>query len=389
MKLFSLDEFLKLTQKTGNPFISIYTPTHRQSTNGYQADKTHFKNQLAKAEKGLAEEYDMDEDEIKKITQPARIILDDYDFWKYNSDMLACFLNDGEMEIFQLPVHIEDSTCFIGTKPFLLPMIPELNDDGHYFLLLLNLDQIRLYEVTRSIIQEVTIDPEAVAVSFTGEMEEMENQSHLHAQGRVGNAGAMYHGHGDGSDEEKKSDILNYFHRMTNMLEPILYKNPLPLYLAGVEYLGPIFRQASKYNHLQEGMVTGAYSEKDMQELHQKSWELAEPYFRQERLARKEVFGAKKAKNLAISNDNHKLILAALTGGVDTLLVNEKHEHLWGKYDPETHKIHLSDSRQNGNHCLIDEAATKVKEFKGKVYLVAPEDMPEDTQIAGTLRYAL
>jgi hypothetical protein len=30
-----------------------------------------------------------------------------------------------------------------------------------------------------------------------------------------------------------------------------------------------------------------------------------------------------------------KIIKAALTGAVDTLLVNKNHEHLWGKYDPD------------------------------------------------------
>lgn len=390
MKIFNKEDYIKLSGKTADPMISIYSPTSRQSSSGYKQDMTHFKNQLSEIKKSLENDYKMSNSKITKLLDPAHELLDNFRFWQNNSDMLACFLSEeGGIELFKLPIETTGSSHFIGKKPLLLPMIPELNDDGHYYLLLLNLDRIRLYEATRSVIQEIILDEEEVAVSFTTEEDEDENQDQLHGQGGIGNAGAMYHGHDGGSDEVKKVTILNYFHRMTNMLEPLLYKNPLPLYLAGVDYLIPIFKKASKYNHLMEGHVSGAFQENDMMTLHQKSWEIAEPHFLKERTKRKENFQAKKAEGLAVSNDNMKIIKASLTGAVDTLLVNKNHEHLWGKYDPNSHQLHLSDQLENGSHCLIDEAAAKVIEYKGKVYMTDPEDMPEDNLIAATMRYPL
>ena len=389
MKIFNREDFIKLSKKTANPLISIYSPTSRQSSNGYKQDMTHFKNQLSAVKKSLEKNYDKSNTEINALLNPAQELLDNFKFWQNNSDTLACFLSEGEMELFKLPLETQDSSHFIGTKPLLLPMVPELNDDGHYYLLLLNLDRIRLYEATRNVIQEIILDEEEVAVSFTAEEEEDENQDQLHGQGGIGNAGAMFHGHDGGSDEAKKVTILNYFHRMTNMLEPLLNRNPLPLYLAGVDYLIPIFREACKYNHLMEGHVSGAFQEKDMMTLHQKSWEIAEPHFLKERTRRKENFQAKKAEGLAVSNDNMKIIKAALTGAVDTLLVNKNHKHLWGKYDPENHKVNLTENQEEGSHCLVDEAVARVIEYKGKVYLTEPENMPEDNLIAATMRYPL
>lgn len=390
MKIFDLEQFLGLSQKRGEPFISIYIPVSRISTDGYRADMTHLKNQLAKAEKNLKEEYALEGTDIDRLLSPAKALLDDFEFWKNNSDMLACFLHDGEMEVLQLPVHIDKSICFISNKPFMLPLISELNDNGHYYLLLLNLDQIRLYGVTRNVIQEIELDPEEVALSFTDEEHHDENQQSLQGQGNVGTGSAMYHGHGAGSDEEKKVTIQNYFHRMTNMLEPILNSNPLPLFIAGVEYLGPLFRKASKYNHLMEGQVIGAFTENDMEELHQKSWDIAEPYFLQERIKRNENFSNKEAFNLAIGNDRKKLLKAAMTGGVETLMINKEHDHIWGKYDADKHQIHFSDKKEKDNHCLVDEAAVKVKEDGGKVYLVEPAYLPgKDDVLVGTLRYEL
>jgi hypothetical protein len=389
MKIFNRDEFIALSKKESAPFISIYTPTSRRSTDAYQKDILSFQNTVTTVEKKLLQDEVYTPIEINRILEPAKALLDDFKFWQHNSDMLAVFLYDGEIDTFKLPLEIGSPNYFVGSKPMLLPMLPELSGDGHYYILLLNLDQIRLYEATRNVVQEILIDPEKVATSFTAEEEEDENQGQLHGQGGVGNAGTMFHGHDGGSDEVKKVTILNYFHRMTNMLEPILNSNPLPLVLAGVDYLVPIFKEASKYNHVYNGHVSGAFTEKDMMTLHEKSWEVIEPYFEETKKKRKENFHAFKAKGQASSNDPLKIIKASFTGAVETLLINKQHQHLFGNYDPNEHEIEVSESQQNGMHCLIDEAAAKVIASKGKVYLTDEEEMPEDTQIAAIFRYPM
>jgi hypothetical protein len=79
-----------------------------------------------------------------------------------------------------------------------------------------------------------------------------------------------------------------------------------------------------------------------------------------------------------------------MTGGVETLMINSEHEHIWGKYDADTHEIHFSDKKEKDNHCLVDEAAVKVKADGGKVYLVESAYMPgKDDVIVGILRYEL
>jgi hypothetical protein len=270
-----------------------------------------------------------------------------------------------------------------------MPLMEELNGNGHYYLLLLNLDRIHLFEATKNVIQEIMIDEEEVAVSFTTEEEQDENQKNLQGQGDVGVARAMYHGHGDGSDEEKKVTILNYFHRMTNMLEPKLNKNPLPLFIAGVEYLGPIFREACKYHLLQEGQVVGAFKPSDMDLLHEESWKLAESLFAEDHDNRNEDFGLKKSKNLALDDDPNKIIKTALIGGVQTLYVDPNHEHLWGSYDEEKHELNTSDENTTKDHCLIDLAALKTIEFGGEVFILDEDKMPSKQPISATLRYEL
>lgn len=386
MKIFDKEQFIALSKKSGYPFISIYTPTSRLSTTAYKDDKTHFKNQLQEIESRLRSEKDLPWKEGERILRPAYNLLDYPEFWEHNSDMLAVFLHDGEIEVFQLPLEISESSHFIGSKPMLLPMVPELSDDGHYYLLLLNLDHIYLYEVTRSGIQE--IDEEDITSSFTEDEEAARGDKGFQARGS--GAGSQFHGHSENSDEERKKRLLQFFHRVNNKLVPVLNRNPLPLYLAGVEYLAPIYREANSYGYLMEGKITGAFNHNDMLVLHAKSWEVAAPYFETERLERKSSFGSYLASGLAVNNDKLKLIKAALTGAVDTLLVDKDHEHLWGTYDESAHQISLSESQEPGMHCLIDEAAARVIDFKGKVYLVEPDMMPDESSaIAGILRYPL
>lgn len=389
MEIFDRATFLQLSEKEGSPLITIYSPTSRQSSDGYKKDQLNLKNELAKVNKNLASDWGMDEKDIAKILAPANELLKNFEFWLHSSDLLAVFLTDGEMEYSKLPVIHEEPMHFIGKKPLLTPLIPLLNDNGHYFLLLLNLDKIRLFEATRDVIQEVILDPEAVATSFTTEEEQDENIKQLQGQGGVGTAGAMFHGHSGGSEEEKKTTILNYFHRMTNMLEPILYKHPLPLYLAGVDYLIPLYKKANKYNFLKEGYVSGAFKENDMLSLHKKSWEVASQDFASERKRELEIFEAKKVAGLAIQDDNIALVKAAMIGGVATLFVRRQHEHLWGTFNKTEYKVKISDTKGKDDHCLIDLAAKNVIDSGGKVYLLDSDQMPGGTQLAGILRHPI
>lgn len=385
MNTLNIEKFKELANKTGGLFISIYTPTSKQSTDSYKTDKIYFKNELKEITAELENNFEMEAAEVRKLLQPAWDLLEDYEFWKFNSEMLAYFLINGEEELYHLSKPLAKSQHFISNRPLLLPMISELNDDGNYYLLLLDLEKIKLFKGSRNLIKEIPLDPVEIATSFTAEEELDENIHSLQGQG-VGAGGAIFHGHGEGSAEEKKVSILNYFHRMTNMLEPKLNENPLPLFLAGVDYLIPIFHEASKYTKLQKGHLSSIHG-LSVRELQEKGWELARGYFTKESKDRKEDFGFKISRKLAISNDRKRLIKAAITGGVDTLLVNNKHEHLLGTFDEENYSVDFRNPGGGNVHCLIDLAAVKVIENGGKVYMVDPEDMPEEVPIAGTLRY--
>jgi len=382
MKIFDKEQLLALSKKTGNPFISIYTPTSRFSTDAYAKDKAHFRKQIKEIEKELIDDYSLSNRETERLLAPANQLLQDGNFWQHNSDMLAVFIYDGTLEHFQLPLEITEAQYFIGQKAMVLPLIPELADDGHYYLLLLNLDHIYLYEATRHVISQ--IDEEGLEDSFTSEELNSDEKS---LQARSGGTGAVFHGQSENSDEERKKRILNFFHKLDKKVTPLINKNPLPLYLAGVDYLIPIYKQANGYSYLMDGHVGGSFNNNDILTLHSRSWDLASSYFELERLARKQSFAANQAAQKAMSHDKLGIVKAAITGAVQTLMINKNHEHLWGRYNATKHVVELTDKREG--HCMIDEAATHVLSAGGKVYITDSSNMPDGNPLAAILRYPI
>src|SRR5690606_35312762 len=151
------------------------------------------------------------------------------------------------------------------------------------------------------------------------------------------------------------------------------------------DYLIPLYRQASNYAHLQKEHLTGALLETERKGLHKKAWAVVAEHFQQEEKRRKEAYGLKASRNLALSDDKERLVKAAITGGVDTLWVNKNHQqHLWGEYNEDNFTVKFDKGPTGKNHCLIDIAAVNVINNGGKVYLVPPEQMPTEALIAGT-----
>ncbi len=387
MTLFDRDQFNELAQKEANIYVSIYTPSERQSTDGYQSSRIHFKNALTEAKSKLITDFELTESQAEEFLVDGFNVLDDLEFWKYSSDMVAFLVYDGQATFLKLPLTIENTICQVGIRPYLLPLIPELNDDGHFYLLALNLKEVQLFEVTRSTIQQITLSDD-IATSYTEEIEDADRQKALQHRSGLGQAGAMFHGQGSGSDEDRKVEILQYYHRLSAGLDPLLHKNPLPLLLAGVEYLIPLYREASKYPYIVESYLTGSYTEDDMLTLSAEAWELMEPYFLQERKARKEEYGLFMSRAQGDS-DTESVLLTALSGGVDTLFIQNGQE-VWGTYEAESFRIRIDEAPNTDNYSLLNEAAKKTKEFGGKVYLLDAESMPaEGAIIAGIFRYPI
>ncbi|GAB2797630.1 hypothetical protein GCM10027275_48920 [Rhabdobacter roseus] len=371
MEAFTINQLNELAGKKEPRSVTIFSPTRRQSTDNYQQDKIHFKNQLQDAEAQLAQQYGMSEAEAKEYLHPGYDLLADNTFWQYGQDMLAFFLSPGESQYFQLPLPIESPELYIGHSYRLRPMLPLLHGNEQYYILNLNLEDVRLYKANQYNCSEVEL-PENVPTSIDDYLQYVEKQESLQHQSGVGAAGGIFHGHG--VTDRDKTDIEQYFYMLSQELDKIFKEDQIPVVLAGVEYLPPRYRKTTHYNKISEESITGSFGPKDGQKLHQEAKELMMPHFQEKQTQAEQKYHNLKSGDMAAS-DTEKTVLAALTGQVETLFLR-RDAVLWGQYDAENYQLHTEQDSAPGNTDLLTEAAVQTVLMKGEVYLCNADEMP-------------
>ena len=94
-----------------------------------------------------------------------------------------------------------------------------------------------------------------------------------------GRGPATFHGQGGGSDENEKNELLRYFRLVSDGLTEFLEEDGVPLVLAGVEYLLPIYKEANTYPNLMDTVITGNPDLLSADKLHKSAWDIVSPRF--------------------------------------------------------------------------------------------------------------
>ncbi len=385
MDILTLDDFGALEAQDASPCVSIFMPTHRAGRETQQ-DPLRLKNLLGEAEARLID-AGLRSPVAREVLEPAQALLDESAFWRHASDGLALFAAPGEFHTYRLPLDLEE-LLIVAPRFHLKPLLPFFAGDGHFFILALSQDHVRLLEGTRHGVDEIEL--EGVPTSMAESLPHEDLQAHLQFQTRTGMAqeggdrAAGFHGHDP--DDEAKNRILRYFQRLDEGLQEVLRNERSPLVLAGVDYLLPIYREANSYRHLvdDEG-ITGNPEEMRAEELHTPAWEIVEPRFaaaqRQARDAYAQVAGTGRT-----STRVGEVVPAAHYGRVDVLWVS-LNSQVWGRFDPETGNIQRREEPEAGDEDLLDLAALRTLSNGGTVYAVDTAGVPGGGPLAALLRY--
>lgn len=197
---------------------------------------------------------------------------------------------------------------------------------------------------------------------------------------------AAFYGHGTGSDDAT-AGILRYFHRVDAGLQGLIGDEQVPLVLAGVDFLLPIYREANTYPYLVDGGIEGNPDELCAEELHKYAWAVVHPRFlaaQKEAIEQYREFAG--AGSEQASNDLKQVVPAAYHGRVGTLFVAIGLQR-WGRFDPGTNVVQLHEEAGPGREDLLDFAAVQTLLNGGTVYAVEPERMPDESPLAAVYRY--
>jgi hypothetical protein len=290
--------------------------------------------------------------------------------------------------VYRLPIEFEESLN-TGNSFHIKPLLPGLGRGIRFYILAISLNNIRLFEGNADTVSEMELNfptsmEETLAMDDPERSLNMHSSSSSSSEGRAG--AGTFHGHGDDVDEKK--NILRFFQSVNQGLNQVLDDKNIPMVLAGVDYLLPIFREASSYQNLLEDGIPGNPDRENLKELHEKAWQIVHPLFKESQKKAFEKFEQLRGQksNLATS-DLKAAVRAAVFGQVETIFVPIE-MHKWGRYDAENNKVILQDGPNPQNEDLFDFAATQTFLNSGQVFAVPPEQMPGDGEIAAILRYA-
>jgi hypothetical protein len=388
MDVLTRTELEQLMRKEQQGCVSIYMPTHRTGVDAQQ-DPIRLKNLLGQTEKELRD-VGMDRRDVQKMVEPATILLQDSDFWQHQSDGLAIFLSSKGTRRYRLPLNFEEFVTVMD-RFHIKPLLPLFTGDGKFYILALSQNVVRLLLGTRYSVSQIDIGQVGGSLAEAIPSGNHQTDLQLHSSGSTGGmsgAGSVtFHGQSGGSDESDKHELLRYFRLVSNGLMEFLQGDSVPLVLAGVEYLLPIYKEANTYPNLMDRVITGNPDLLSADELHKSAWEIVSPRFKmahEEALAHYQQLAGQASERVADTLE--KIVPAAFDGRIETLFITAGVQN-WGVFNPDTNKVEHHTQRESGDESLLDLAAVQTYLKGGIVYAMEPDKVPGGTSAAAILRY--
>jgi hypothetical protein len=383
MNIITREDIQNLLKKQEGVCVSLYSPMEKSGDT--QQNPIRFKNLLSIVEKHLIDRG-FRENELKDYLSPIKKFQQDSLFWEHQSDGLAVFLSKNFFHSYRQPYHFKE-LVFVADHFHIKPLLPLLVGDGRFFILAISQNSIKLMQGTRYTVNEIDLEgvPEGLASVIRQEGMEKLLQFHTGTPTTRGDRSAIFFGHGAGYNT--KEIIQRYFQVVNKSLHEYLRNEKIPLVLAGVDYLLPIYREVNTYPYLLEEGIEGNPENLTKDKLHEKVWKIVEPIFykaQREALEKCEALLQKGEKTTSIKLED--IIPAAYHGRIDTLFVAIGIEK-WGRFDPDNNQIIIHEKNELGDTDLLDFCANQVLRHSGSVFALKTDAIPGNSIIAAIYRY--
>ena len=375
MDLVQAHDLKRLAADRGTVRVSLFLPTHRSGPEVLE-NRIRLKNRLRQIESTLTG----DERAIKAAAIDVRRLVDDRWRWRRPSDGIALFISPNEVQSLRVPIHFTELAT-IGRRFVVGPLLPMLTAGGHFFVLALELDGVRLFEGTRFRFDEVALNGSPLAELTMPRRRRKQVHAFVADRGGAG-ASALFHGVGDGA-EDRQRQMLQHFHRVDRGLREMLVGERAPLVVAAVRRSQALYRKVSTYPSLLAEGIDGNPRDTDLDLMHRLSWAIVEPELRSDEDTAASTYRALLGTGRTTSRPS-EVLTAAEQGRIDTLFVST--DASWGQGGSEEASFIFLEHAP----CLaeqLDLAAVATLQRGGAVFAVPPHRMPDATPVAATLRY--
>ena len=383
MKMFLSSDLKALIDHPVGTCVSLYMPMHL-SGGDVQQDPIRLKNLVSQAEKSLVAAGHKPA-AAKQLLAPAHELLASDLFWRQHCSGLALFVAPEFFKYYRLPVKVEE-LVLVNDRFHVKPLVKLVSNDGRYFVLALSMNKVRLLDATQYSVREIILTdaPDNLEDSLPESVHERQLLFHSEGPRAGGNQGSVYYGAGPGS-EDNKDNLTRYFRQIDKVMSNYKKGRRVPMVLAGVDYLLPLYREVNSHFPLLDQGVVGNPDTLSAEQLRDKAWQVVEPYFSKGRETAARTYRDLDNGSRA-TNEVAQAVIAAMQGKVDTLFVPSGGQQ-WGRVDTATGSVEMHPVRQAHDIDLLDFATVQTLTKNGAVYVVEPGQVPGGGPIAAIYRF--
>lgn len=367
------------------PCVSVYLPTHRHGK-GVRQDSAHLRSLLRQAGERLGR-LDLPQEAADDLLRPARELVEDRAFWRFQADGLALFAAPGLFVRYRLPIAFAESLA-VGERFAIKPLVPFLDGGGRFYVLALSLKAVRLLDADRWGVARLDLGPVPASMGDALGYAQYYTGLGMHSaspKGIHGQPGVVFHGHGDADEDRMEEDIRHYFQRVARALDERLPDSAAPIVLAAVAEHVPLYREAARDPRVVQEAVVGNPELLTDDELRLAAWPLVAPRLTEARrraLARFVELGGTGRAAAGVD----AVVVAADRGLVESLFLVPEAER-WGSYEPDLGRVVVHPEREPGDDDLVNLAVTRTLETGGDVFALVPGELEGAAEVAAVLRY--
>ena len=237
--------------------VTIYSPYIAANSPENNPNRTQLKDLIKEASQLLISKH-VSKREVDTILEPAKKLLDSDEFSTNSKHSLALFMHHDFFSHYHLPVEDVNKYVVVGGSFKLQPITKLESYNMTYYVLMISyngaqlfkgdlydIKKIKFQKIPKTMLQELNID-------------EFDKLRGLHTVARVseGKGSKQYHGEFEKS-QINKDMLVQFFRKIDSELHKVIKDEKIPLILAGVDYLLPLYRQVNTYKYLSEKEIIG------------------------------------------------------------------------------------------------------------------------------------
>jgi hypothetical protein len=383
MNYFCLSELNQLMVKGEGPHISIYMPTHYGGGEDPQ-DPVRLKNLLRLAEEKLIARG-VRGTEAKRLLIPAEKLLQDNLFWRQQAIGLGLFISSTKTLYYHLPLK-PDEIVVVADRFHIKSLVPLLGECGTYYVLALSQNAVRFWQCSRFNSVQIPLEgvPRNLAEALHVDVPDSRTQSRTGGPVAGGKGTSAFYGTGSGASYDK-ANIIQYFEQIDRSLHQTLRNEKSPLVLAAVDYLVPLFKQASKYAHILPEAIIGNPDGLADDKICGQAWSLVKPYY--EKSAQDALGQYRQSAGTGLTSTEIGDILWGAHNGQIRFLFTFGGAARWGKFSATNGETIIHSQALADDDDLIEIAVWQTIAHDGMIYFSEAQNIPDGGPLSAVFRF--